>query len=906
MIVVVVLSLFCVIIRPAAGAGAGEADARPGLAGQDSTTIVLNTYGIWRFHCTLGPPVLASGETVKLQYSWLNYKPPGPAEGWMQPDFDDRFWDRGPVSLAVKSALVSKLCLRGKFMVTDPSAVSGLALSVAYRGGLIVYVNGTEVQREHIPPGGKLADGPAGEERHLSALAIPVRLLRKGVNVIGLEIVRAPYPAQSEKNVYEDNSCEILSARLTSAGPAGIIPKAVRPRGFQVWNADAMAEDVNVDFGDQAEALRPVRIVGARNGSFTGKFVVGSADAIEDLQATAAEFKGPAGGTIPASSVRIRYGILWGEHKLADGGERRFPSPYPTWGANRLGALAEQPVGRFGVQAPERDPWTAAIPKDADEVKLVNGAVVPIWVTVKVPASVPAGTYTGSVRVQALGQDPVEVPIELRVADWALPYTQDFRTWVDMIQSPDTLALEYGIPLWSDRHFELIGRSFKLMGETGSRTVYIPLIAHTNLGNEESYVRWIKKGDGYAYDFSVMDRYLDVATENMGKPKLVIFVVWDVYMVPPSDATDGEKNSRQRQMAEHVQKTAGSIGHGPMVTVLDPASGKTSLESLPSHLDAEASRPLWAPLFGELRARMRKRGLEDDMMLGLQCDAWASKEDHQFFHDITGGLPWVLMSHEGFGVNWNRMREPRAELMHGISKIGYQARVWAVTFSDDNADRGAGYEGGVKSHLGWARPDLVALFDRFSRELNPNVGWRHLAESTITGSQRGNGRLGADYWKVIRDKRGRRAGRSHERYPESTWRNLFIPEALLAPGPDGPVATDQLEAFREGVQECEARIVIERALNDQALRARLGPELSARCEDYLQDRHLLMWLSMSDLQLFYDYPKATWGPHYMAAAWRGSPGIGGSHWFLGSGWQERTSQLFSLAGEVTKTLERKQ
>jgi hypothetical protein len=37
---------------------------------------------------------------------------------------------------------LSKVCLRGKFTVTDPEAVQGLALSVAYRGGLVVSVNG--------------------------------------------------------------------------------------------------------------------------------------------------------------------------------------------------------------------------------------------------------------------------------------------------------------------------------------------------------------------------------------------------------------------------------------------------------------------------------------------------------------------------------------------------------------------------------------------------------------------------------------------------------------------------------------------------------------------------------------------------------------------------------------------
>ena len=149
-------------------------------------------------------------------------------------------------------------------------------------------------------------------------------------------------------------------------------------------------------------------------------------------------------------------------------------------------------------------------------------------------------------KVEAEGEKPVQVPIELRVADWSLPDTQDFRTWVDMIQCPDTLALEYNVPLWSEKHWELIAQSFKLIGETGSRTVYVPLIAHTNLGNEQSMVRWVKKGDKYDYDFSIMERYLDVAEKNMGKPKLVIFVVWDVYMIPASDASGGAKEARGR------------------------------------------------------------------------------------------------------------------------------------------------------------------------------------------------------------------------------------------------------------------------------------------------------------------------------------------------------------------------
>ena len=447
----------------------------PAPASAPGKVMVLNTYGIWRFHCTLEPPVLASGQSVRLKYAWLNYKTPGPAREWSGPDFDDRAWDRGPVTLACKSAMLARVCLRGKFTVTNPADVGGLAIDVGYRGGLIVYVNGSEVHREHIAKGQALAEGPACGKRHLTDLAIPPGLVRKGVNVIGLEVVRTPYPEQTQNNVYEENSCQILSVKLTCGSPAGLVPNAVRPRDFQIWNADPLVADFDLDFGDQAEPLRPVIIAGARNGSFTGKIVAGSARPIRNLQVTAAELRGP-GGTIPAANVRIRYGVPWGEYRQVNAGNRKLPTPYPA-ATQRLGALAEKPLAEFPVLADATDDYWPAFRPDATEIKPVRGAVVPIWISVKVPRDVPAGRYSGSVKVEAAGENPIEVPLEVRVAGWSLPDIQDFRTWVDMIECPDTLALEYKVPLWSDRHWELIAESFKRMGEAGGRTMYVPLIA---------------------------------------------------------------------------------------------------------------------------------------------------------------------------------------------------------------------------------------------------------------------------------------------------------------------------------------------------------------------------------------------------------------------------------------------
>jgi hypothetical protein len=843
--------------------------------------------------------VLATGETATFSCRWMGYQTPAAAPDWMKPDYDDRFWHRGPLTLMPKTAVLARACLRGKFTVTDSAAVRGLRLSVTYNGGLVVYVNGTEVCREHVAAGQALAEGPGGEERTLTDREIPAAALRDGVNVIALEVVRASYPTEgveTGEDVYNVNTCEIKRIQLTASGSDGLVPNVVRPEGLQAWPADPLALDMNLDFGDGAEPRRPVTIIGARNGAFTGKILVGSRSPIRGLKATAGDLTGE-GGRIPADAVWIRYGTEWGEQEPREQTRLNQLHPYVRYLTGQFNALSPEPPVEAAVGA-LKTAWyrDQVLP---ETVTPVPGAVVPVWLTVKVPADVGAGTYSGSVRIEADGETPLTVPVEVRVADWSLPDTQDYRTWVDMIQCPDTLALEHNVPLWSDEHFKMIANSFRLIGETGSRIVYIPLIAHTNLGNEESMVRWVKQGDGYTYDFSIMDRYLDAAEKNMGRPKLLVFVVWDVYMLPKDAAENPQGIAfRVRSHLEYMEKVGGKHGLGPMVTVLEKgADGSTRTENvyLPPHVDGAASRPLWQPLFDQLRERLRKRGMEGIATLGLLHDTWATPPEVQLFQDMTDGMPWAMQSHGG---------PAEGKLLYGITPIAYQAVVWDVRFSDDGADAHGKGKGIIDSLHGWNRKVLWSQFDRFSRERHPCTRWYRQAEVCITGAQRGPGRLGAEYWKVIRDKRDRRAGRAYERYPDSTWRNLEIPEALMAPGPDGAVATNQMEALREGVQECEAIIVLERALMDDALKAKLGADLARRCAEHLHARHMMLWLSLSNLQFYQTQPGSdkSWETYCLARNWRNNVNWTGQNWLLSSGYQERTAELFALAGQVSRAL----
>ncbi len=876
---------------------------------------VLDTTGFWRMHHTLDPVLVETGEglrPVSLEYRWLNKSTTPPPDDWHLPEFDDTGWFRGPLLRSLSTPLLSQVNLRGRFTVTDIDQVGDLYLDAAYRGGIIVHLNGVEILRRNVAGEsneyGLLAesypdeafldeDGSVlGEERwgnrlevrtrRLDGETLPRELLREGVNTLAVGIVRAPYHPELIRNgdgeyVFEWssrvidlpwNTCEVEHLRLEASSPDGLAPNAVRTEGLQVWNQNLMTADFDMDYGDPNEPLRPVRIAGARNGTFSGKVIVSSTDPIRGLEVLPGELRG-AGDEIPASAVRVRYGLPWGGYALNMSHVPALSPKYPR-SPSFLGALADEALGEFPVRTRPPGRGDLETPGRPDPV---FGAVAPVWISVEVPAEAAAGSYEGTIVIRAEGEDPVEVGVNLEVADWTLPDPPDYRTWVELIQSPDTLALEYELEPWSEDHFELIARSMDYLGEIGNRTVYVPLIAGTNFGNEHSMVRWIPDGEGgYGFDLSVMERYLDVVLEHMGEPEMVIFPLWDVYMIHADDPGAGA-GAQQQRIFRHLEGTDAVKDSGPVVTIAD--GGELRNETLPRYTAPGSADP-WRELFGEIRRKMNDRGLEDAMSLGMLTDAFPTREEVEVLKDVSGNLPWIAHSHHtGTGT------------VYGTSPIRYAARVWNISYASN--DPPGAYM------AGWAREDLLAQFTRTPDvQTFPFTRWRHITAINITGCHRGSGRLGADYWQAVRDGRGRRRGRVYERYPQSSWRNLDIYTSLLAPGPDGPVATTRFEMLREGVQLDEARIAVERALIDDELRELLGEELAAECDDLLYERRMAMFRGMSPLRL-------TGANHRRANAWRGRPGIEGHIWFLGSGWMERDLRLYELAGKVSEKLDRR-
>ncbi|GEM_PF-1540522 len=158
-----------------AGAGGGFAADAPVAATNKpdaaaDVTVVLDDTTLWRLFRVEGAThvrgadgsqsrrledtVVASGHLTEA------FSSPLPPTGWVGPTFDDSAWPRVllPQPMLYNPPYPSDypydtlvVLARGKFEVKDPAQVKSCGLSLEYWGGVVVYVNGKEAARGHLP-----------------------------------------------------------------------------------------------------------------------------------------------------------------------------------------------------------------------------------------------------------------------------------------------------------------------------------------------------------------------------------------------------------------------------------------------------------------------------------------------------------------------------------------------------------------------------------------------------------------------------------------------------------------------------------------------------------------------------------------------------------------------------------
>ncbi len=601
--------------------------------------------------------------------------------------------------------------------------------------------------------------------------------------------------------------------------------------GFEVRNHTIMKKIAIEEYKAPDKSLGPVKLIGVRNGIFAGQVVVLNDGPINEIKVVPTDLTGP--GTIPAKAVQIRYGVCDGAPSRRRGGPKGFSF----------------------------DSLEEVAPKEVKRTNKAGQVIQPVWIRVKVPKDAKAGDYSGKVTISAAGAGPVAVTVNLKVVDYTLPDPVKYHGHLDIVQSPESVALAYGVKMWSKKHLALLDKTFAILGEMGQKTLYISAVRRTHFGNEHATVRWFKDKKGELQpNFDNVEKYLAVATRHLGKVPGVVFYCWEpVSSMGHASGTGGAARTSDRPVK---------------YTLWDPKTSKLKKRTGPAWGTPE-SKKFWKKFTDGVQPVLKKHGMEKSMLFGLIGDARPTK---MAMDDITNGVKnanWAVHSHH-YAASWQGYN------------IGMGIALWGIHLNICDPQQGHGF--------GWKADRWLMYYPREFNMHSSLAEQRYKMEmwmgafSTFELKHKrkrryacGLGRIGGDFWRVLKDARGRLRSTLAGRYPESYWGQLnlnYCIPYILGKGKNGPLPTVRSEAFREGNQDVEVRVFVEKAIEMPEHRAKLGEDLAKRIRTHLDAR----------IRLANRYGGAR------------KDHKSGSVKEVALDWQKKNEKLYKLASEVAKKL----
>ena len=713
---------------------------------------------------------------------------PTPPANWTARDFDASGWGRysSDLGLAIggyganQSPQTLQLSLRTHFGIADPAAVKDLTLALEYRGGVVVYVNGTEIARRNLPAGtlepktradaypkeafvdaegNPLRDATRPAEEHADRLEkrirslkvqVPASALVKGANVLAIEVHAAPLEGMRISDRTEWSTGGVDVATLTSASGAGVIAWDDALKAITLGNATPMDTVANepgkfkegflwwrvtitpsgIVRGNPFEPLRPVRTVAPRGGTGSGQVIVSGPAGFSGLKASLSPLTRDGGReTIPAAGVRLGY---------AAPGDR----------VDYCNAILPRPVDGASTQ--------------------------PVWVLVDVPRDQAPGWYTGELSVAAGGKS-WRVPFQLLVSDWTVPSPKDNATFVSLYQSPETLAAAYKVKPWSDEHFKLIETSFRTVEKIGNDVLLVPVTLDSYLGHETGLIRWVKNGDGYTPDFALLERYLDLYVDVWGPPKVMTLSIWQ--------HAYGSRTWFRGRASDKV---------GPvMVTEYDPKTGQMKPMEAPA-FGAPGSEAFWKPaLEGAVRVA-KQRGIDEKFVLVSEAfDSRPLQKHVDFFTKIAPSMRWMVYSH------WVREAAP---VDGKITALGGLMTGLRMT---------PGGGGLPEFSRDWPETAKKEYYEVGAQRVSIHHESSPLSYRVVLRDGGTIGRIGLDAWTMFEvDDRTRSKFGSP---PSEGWLWRGYVPAITAAGPEAAVITTRGQMLLEGLQETELAVALIRA-----------------------------------------------------------------------------------------------
>ena len=174
-----------------------------------------------------------------------------------------------------------------------------------------------------------------------------------------------------------------------------------------------------------------------------------------------------------------------------------------------------------------------------------------VWADVIVPVDAVPGEYTVTVRLFASLHNDDEtvvdsVTLPLRVADYVLSCPTERKFHLDLWQHTSNIARRHDVPLWSDAHFNVLRNYVRSLASLGQKAVTVCVSERPWSGQhcfsdqsfggnlfEYSMIGIKRKKDGsLVYDYSVMQRYINLCAEFGICGEIEVFGLVNVWTDP--------------------------------------------------------------------------------------------------------------------------------------------------------------------------------------------------------------------------------------------------------------------------------------------------------------------------------------------------------------------------------------
>ncbi len=827
---------------------------------------------------------------------------PQPPEDWMSSTYNDERWARytpgeladwvgsygAPKGRWIGGYYIWALHARSLFQVDDPARSRDVQLEIEFLGGVVVYLNGREVGRSHMPAAsvqqrtwekdvirGPAADNPQlafpsaqsgimaiaddypetaykmpdGEwltmyrktdarlqspqvlERYAqrvrrATIVLPASAMVKGANVIAVEIRHAPF---AQPTPVDWSHAGLRALRITSASGAGVTAYAQLTRGTRVWSAHPEEQVVHeiaakpfiedaylpwvgptrgtslkgIQLGHPLESLRPMRFIAPRNGVGIGQVAVTDLDGLRDVSASARALTGPGGAQLPAAAIEVVFA---------------------------------------GIHANVHYPDALMPTAPADQ------KTIPVWLRVRTPKDQPPGWYTVGLDIGANGKR-FTVPAQVFVTGFVLPSPSSFGGATSFVQSPESVATQYGVEMWSDAHWKLMEKSFALMGALGNDVVYVPVLEGKRR-SPNPMIRFVKTGDTWKPDFAVLNRYLDAYAKYNTPPKAISLWVWDAVSARRiADVYEGRQ----------VPSREVAMRRPPTVQTVDPATGALGTAEIPQFTDPGAEK-FYVPLIEGMHELVERRNWSRRcVVLGIGGDIRPAKEDADVVRLWAPWVRWHGISHWSGDPGWGAYRATGADDPKQIALR--EGRFISMN------DQEVGLREDPFIYRGWSAYQAHGRREPLEHWLS--IPWDYVRIGGMRG-QCGEapppffcqtlgvmsmewGRIGLDYW----DQSGT------ARFRKDSWDIL---NAVSWPGPAGAEPTLRYEMIRQGFQLTQARLAIGRgAMN-------LPPDQKKAYWDTVDD--FLKWITLiflGQVELGYDWGAFAASQYASAGTLTGNP-----------------------------------